>query len=124
MAETTANPALNLYLPWLARHGKAYQNELNEVHISLPERVPFVERDDSIIHICKEGEYLPQIALHYYRNRLADPLLAWEVIAQFQEDPIVDASLPLKAGTVLLIPSVEFVQQVALGDPLHEFPEL
>lgn len=124
MAETTATTNLNLYLPWLARHGQAYQNALGEVHISLPERIPFADRDDVITHVCKEGEYLPQIALHYYKNKLPDPILAWEVLAQCQEDPIVDGSLPLRSGTVLVIPHPDYIEQVALGDPLHEFPEL
>jgi hypothetical protein len=116
--------SLTQYLPWLQRHGEIYQNSADEVHISRPERLPHVQRDDTIVHICKEGERLQDIAVAYYKDAFAEPVDMWEVIAQFQEDPIVDGSVPPGADRVLLIPSAEYVKEVALGDPLHEYPVL
>lgn len=124
MAETTASPALTVYLPWLARHGQAYQNAAGVIHLTLPERLPHVIRDDSVIHVCKGDERLQDIAVYYYRDTYENAVDMWEVIAQFQEDPIVDGSIPLPANRVLEIPSVEYIQEVALGEPLHEYPAI
>jgi hypothetical protein len=119
---TTA--ALTTYLPWLQRHGQIYQNDADELHITVPERVPHVLRDDTVVHICKADERLQDIAVYYYKNSIEAPVDCWEIIAQFQEDPIIDGSVPMEAGRVLLIPSLAYIQEVALGDPLYEYPQL
>jgi len=125
MAETTASANLSLHLPWLARHGQSYQNADGEVHLTLPERLPHEDRDDTITHVCKAGERLYDIAIHYFKDSMGDYAVdCWEIIAQFQEDPIIDGSVLLESNRVLLIPSDEYIQEVALGDPLHEAPLL
>jgi hypothetical protein len=125
MAEITINAALNPDLSWLNRHGDVYQNEDGELHLTLPERLPHQVRDDTFVHPCKEGgEYLLDIAVYYYKNQIANPVDCWEIIAQFQEDPIVDGSVPLPGGTALQIPSIEYIIEVALGEQLRQYPEL
>ena len=119
-----ANAALTTYLPWLSRHARPYQNALGEVHLTVPERLPHMQRDDTVVHICKDGETLQGLAVMYYQNSISNAVDCWEIIAQFQEDPIVDGSVPLGVGRVLLIPSAEYIREVALGDPLHEYPVL
>ena len=124
MAEIVPTAALSIDLPWLARHGQGYQNALGEIHLTLPERLPHVERDDTVTHICKSGERLQDIAVYHYKETYSNAVDMWEIIAQFQEDPIVDGSLLMEAERVLLIPSPEYILEVALGDPLHEYPRL
>jgi len=125
MAEVETSSALSLFLPWLARHGQAYQNADGEVHLTLPERLPYIDRDDTATHVCKAGERLFDIAIHYFKDSMGDYAVdCWEIIAQFQEDPIVDGSVTLPVGLVLLIPSDEYIQEVALGEPLHEYPRV
>lgn len=120
----TADTEFEVVLPWLQRHGRAYVNNAGEIHITLPERLPHVERDDTVVHVCSEGEYLQQIAIQHYKDRIPNAVDCWEIIAQFQEDPIVDGSMPLRANQIILIPSVGYIHEVALGDPLHEVPKL
>ena len=119
-----SNAPLTTYLPWLQRHGRIYQNDLGEIHITVPERVPHIMREDTIVHICKEGEYLQNIALLYFKNDFENAVDMWEIIAQFQEDPIIDGSIPMTQGRILEIPSAEYIKEVALGDPLYEYPVL
>ncbi len=124
MAETTSIPSLSRQLPWLARHGLAYKNANGEIHVSLPERLPHLMDNQTLIHICKDGERLQDIAIFYYKDTLPSPVDYWEVIAQFQEDPILDGSTLLKEGTVLQIPSTGYMQQLIFGDSLSEYPAI
>ena len=124
MAEVELSASLTLTLQWLNRHGQAYKNEQGEIHVTLPERLPHMDRDDTITHVCKRGERLQDLAVHYYKEYFENAVDCWEIIAQFQEDPIVDGSSELQVGRVLAIPSADYIQEVALGDPLHDYPQL
>jgi len=119
-------PFFGINLHGLERHGEPYADEEDRVFVSLPERLPSMERDDSGIHVVQseDGETLMDIAILYYKGLFRNPVDMWEVIAQFQEHTIVDPSVPLSRGTVLLIPSTEYISDVAFGDSLSEFPQL
>jgi hypothetical protein len=119
-------PFFGVNLHGLERHGEAYADENDRVFISLPERVPPMERDDSGVHVVQSdgGETLMDVAILYYKELFQNPVDMAEIIAQFQEHTVVDMSVPLDQGTILLLPSVEFIADVALGDSLSEFPQL
>jgi len=124
MATEGTSPALTAYLPWLSRHGEAYQNAKGETQLTIIERLPSINYDESITHIAKEGENLFDVAVYYYKDHIDNPADCWEIIAESQEDPIVDGSVPLKAGTLLLIPPRSYIQEVALGTSLRDSPPL
>lgn len=115
---------VTLQLAWLNRHGVPYRTDRGEVHLTTPERLPHQQRDDTSIHVCRGGERLIDVAMVHFKDYIDWAADCWEVIAQFQDPPIVDGSVPLPHGTVLQIPSLEYVQEVAFGDPLHEYPVL
>jgi hypothetical protein len=48
----------------------------------------------------------------------------WEVIAQFQPQPIQDASVPVPKGQRVLIPSSEYIEDVLFGEPLSLVPTI
>ena len=114
---------LDIKLHGLLRHGSPYVSEYDgRVHLSLPERLPFVVRDDSRTHVAKGAENCFDLAKLYYNkdSKSADKA---EIIAQFQEDPILDLSTPIQYGRVVIIPSEKYIQFIAYGDSLTEYPE-
>jgi len=124
---TTNNPppeAIAPFVSGLLRHGEAYVNDLGETHISLPERLPHVVDERSVTYICGGAERLHDIVIEHYDGKITDPIDAVEIVAQYQEDPIIDYSLPLHAGRVLLLPPPSYIQDVAYGDSLSEFPKI
>jgi hypothetical protein len=119
----TGDTQLGLYLPRLLRHATAYVNEDGEMHLTLPERVPYVEYEDTETHICT-GEYLHSVVVNHYKNTLLEPLEAVEVVANYQPDPIVDWSVPLEPGRILLLPPAAYFHEVAYGESLTESPDI
>ena len=114
---------LDVHLHGLLRHGSAYVSAYDgRVHLSLPERLPFADRDDTRIHICKGKENCFDLAVSYY-PRAVQPANRAEIIAQCQEDPIMDLTVPIAIGRAILIPSEEYIQFIALGETLTDTPE-
>jgi len=109
----------------LYRHAIFSQQPSGAVIPEMPERLRYVYRDDTRLHVAADGEYLFDIAYAYYRHAFGDDAHdLWEILAQFQPVPIEDPSIALAAGTHVLIPSVAFIREEALGSSLTEFPEL
>ena len=86
--------------------------------VALPEREPlgFRDRADNRSHVVLPEDTLAALAGLYF-----DPLPRacgyWWAIAQFQPEPIVDPTLPLAVGRVLVVPSVAMLESY-LGDEL------
>ena len=120
----TAVDSLNVLLPGLYRHGRAYRNSDGEVHIYLPERLLYLEEYEPATHVCRGGERLQDIAVERYKGLVKDPLDMVDIIAQYQQDKIIDTSIRMRQGTVLLLPSLSYVREVAYGDSLAEFPKI
>lgn len=122
MSETLENVAV--FSSGLYRHAQAFKKEDGTTYYSNPERIPYEERDDTIIHTCYGGEYLWDLANLYYQGVHPVPFDLAEIIAQFQPNPIVDWSVPMIRGREVLIPSVEYIEEVAYGDSLLDQQEL
>lgn len=121
----TTDTGLSLYLAGLARHSYAYKDvATGKVYLALPERLPFQIRDDTDIYICKGGEYLANLAVSAYSNLFMFPIDLVSIIAQFQEEPIIDTSIPLSTRDIILFPSPEYIQEVAYGDSLTDYPKI
>lgn len=76
-------------------------------NLFLTDREPFlfVERSDNRHHVVTEGDTLFSLA-HRYFSPLERPAKFYWVIADFQPDPIIDASLKLEIGKSLVVPSL------------------
>lgn len=111
----------------LSRHAYVYEGTNGELALSVPERLPHLEiinGEFPLVHVCRGGEYLVDLAQMYYREVLSRPVDAWEIIAQFQEDPVTDGFVPLKRGQVVLIPPPAYFSMVVYGESLSEMPEM
>jgi len=115
---------IGIYLQESELHGVAYEADDGKLYVSLPERVPFDGGDDGIPHICTGNENLLDICLAYFRGVYQGPAdKAW-VVAQAQDEPVQDWLVPLPRGTILIIPSIAFNEEVASGDSLSEYPQV
>jgi len=115
---------LSLNLSGLSRHGYAYTGVDGKLYLSLPERLPHEDDSDAVPYTCRGSEYLTDIANAYYAKLFRRPEDVAEVIAEFQEDPIVDLSIPPPQGRVLMLPSPDYIMAIAYGESLSEIPEM
>jgi hypothetical protein len=76
----------------------------------LTDRVPYRFRvfADNRHHVVEQGDSLWSLAAKYFRA-MQRPAGLWWVIADFQPEPIVDPTIRLRIGTVVVIPSVRTV---------------
>lgn len=84
----------------------------------LSDRVPFKFKKtaDNRTHNVVEGDTLFHLA-HTYFSPLDRPSQYFWVIADFQpDDPIIDATLKLQPGTVLVIPSIRMLVEEILNE--------
>lgn len=77
--------------------------------------------EDNRQHTVKDGETLGGLAARYFAP-IDDAALLWWVIADFQPDPIIDPTLLLDTGRVLIIPSVQVLQQQILSPARAQKP--
>ncbi len=78
--------------------------------IQLTDREPFTYRNlsDNVHHTVLEGENLFNLAARYF-DGVDSPAQLWWVIADFQPDPILDPTIALIPGQVVVIPSLRTV---------------
>ncbi len=77
----------------------------------LDEREPFRYRDepDNRFHTAKDGDSWWGIAHSYFPSFPRSAGLWW-VVAEFQPDNIVDPTIAIKGGTVIVVPSERLVR--------------
>lgn len=83
----------------------------------LTERVPYGYREltDNRQHTVAEGDTLFNLAGRYFVG-IPRPAGLWWVIADFQPDPILDPTIQLTVGSIVVIPSIRTVQQDILNE--------
>jgi hypothetical protein len=112
-------PAASIY-----RHANPVQLDDNSVVYRLPERMPFVDDEDVILHIATGNDYLWDISQAHWGSIRPDAFDLWEVIADYQPDPIQDRSVRIPRGKEIFLPSVDYLDEVYEGDPLTDVPEM
>lgn len=75
-----------------------------------PEPFPYAPFSDNRQHVVVDGDTLWNLAARYF-TPLPKANDLWWIIADFQPDPIVDPTLVLEAGRVIIIPSIQTVQE-------------
>ena len=83
----------------------------------LSEAVPYAYRDlpDNIQHSVKEGDTLFNLAGRYYAS-MPRGAGFWWAIAQFQPNPIIDPTVRLTPGSVVVVPSLATLQNEILNE--------
>lgn len=99
----------------MEQYDMCYEKEIDGKLRILPDApFRFQEFDDTIKHICSDGETLWEIAAKYYHKRGLPRASMWYMwIANFQPEPIVDPTLKMKGGKVLYIPSPRVIRNYA-----------
>lgn len=82
----------------------------------------FQSLPDNVQHVCIDGDTLQGLARRYFAP-IPDAALLWWIIADFQPDPIIDATIALVAGQTLVIPSLRTVQQAIFSPTRAQVPE-
>jgi len=112
-------------LPGFARHGRVYLKEATGVlHLTLPERLPYLDIPGVVQHVSSGSDTVYHLASRYYRRFYRDPVSRALAIQQFQPFPILDPLEPIPAGRTVLIPPIDYIETVGLGDSLAEYPQL
>jgi len=85
--------------------------------IQLTDREPFVFKNlpDNIEHTVLEGENLFNLASRYF-DGVERAAQLWWVIADFQPDPIIDPTITIKPGSILIIPSLRTVMESVFNE--------
>ncbi len=88
----------------------------------LSDRVPFRFRDlpDNISHEVGDGDSLFTIANKLFEGFTDRPAGLWWIIADFQPDPILDPTLVLDTGRVIIVPSERTVREEILNPKRRE----
>lgn len=99
------------------RFSLAFKDDAEDTHLYLSEAVPYAYRDlpDNIQHNVKEGDTLFNLAGRYYVG-MPRPAGFWWAIAQFQPDPILDPTVKLSPGSVVVVPSLATLQNEILNE--------
>lgn len=87
----------------------------------LTERVPYRYRDfaDNERHTVSQGDTLFSLAAYYFAGS-ESPSLLWWIIADFQPNPIIDPTIALQPGQVLVIPSLRTVIEEVFSDARYD----
>lgn len=83
----------------------------------LNDREPFRYRTlpDNVSHRVVEGDTLFTLAARYYAA-FPRPAGLWWVIADFQPDPILDPTVALAPGSIVVVPSAHTVTEQILSE--------
>jgi len=91
------------------------------VYLSDRNRFRYVSRSDNIRHEVKEGDTLHTLAARFYAGMTQDlgtsrfqiwsPAQLWWVIADYQIEPIVDPTIRLVPGSIIVAPSRRTVRE-------------
>lgn len=90
----------------------------------LTDRTPYGYRDlpDNREHVVREGDTLWGLAALYFSG-VERPAGLWWVIADFQPDPVVDPTVALVPGSIVVVPSLATLQTRVLAEARRAAPE-
>lgn len=94
---------------------RSYLDDSDHLVLTEPEPFRFRPFADNALHLVSDGETVFTLAGHYYGS-IPRGCGLWWVIADFQPDPIHDPTRKLRAGSVLVIPSIRTLFENIFSD--------
>lgn len=90
----------------------------------LTERTPYGYRGlpDNRQHVVQEGDTLHSLAALYFAG-VERPAGLWWAVADYQPEPVVDPTLALVPGSVVVVPSLQTLQTRILNEARRRLPE-
>lgn len=82
--------------------------------LEVPDALRFTNEVDNVPHTVGPSDTLQILAYRHYKG-FPNSAQLWRAIAEFND--IIDATLPLKQGRLLIIPSERWVREVFLAPP-------
>ena len=94
----------------------------NDDRLYLTTREPYRYQPfpDNIQHSVRQGETLEKIANRYYRGFIDNAAQLWWVLADFQPEPIIDPTLELEAGSIIVVPSIRTLTEEVFNELRRE----
>jgi len=94
-----------------SRYRQATEEVDSEGRLVLSERVPLVysDREDNISYVTREGDTWQSIAQAYYSGISSRACGLYWVVMDYQVPRVVDPTLRIEPGTVVVLPSPETV---------------
>ncbi|MCP4573341.1 MAG: hypothetical protein GY838_13380 [bacterium] len=75
----------------------------------------YADRDDNIVHTATEGDTWFTLAQMYYWMISTRACGLWWIACDFQPVPVVDPTLAIPGGKIILLPSAATVRSEILG---------
>lgn len=94
---------------------RSFLDDSDHLVLTEPEPFRFVPYDDNTLHVVSDGETVFNLAGRYFSSIPRGAGLWW-VIADFQPSPIHDPTRKLRAGSLLVIPSIRTVLEEVFGE--------
>lgn len=84
------------------------------IEIDLRPRLEYDPGEDDIAHVVTVGDTLHSLAATYFAG-MPNPETLWWIIADYQPEPIIDPTISLTPGDIIVIPSRSAVQGALIG---------
>lgn len=97
-----------------------YRNTNGVLYLDERERFGYRNETDNSYHTVKDGDTLWGVA-HLYFQGMRRPGGLWWVIAEFQPTPIIDPTIRLQAGAILVIPSQRLIKNELFSEDRRKF---
>lgn len=94
---------------------RAILDDSEHLVLTEPEPFRFVSFSDNSLHVVSDGDTVFTLAGKYF-SELPRAAGLWWVIADFQPEPIHDPTRKLRAGSLLVIPSLRTVIEEVFGE--------
>lgn len=80
-------------------------------YLATQESAFFIDDSENEMHIVKLGDTLESIAHQYFKGFPNSAQLFW-IIGEYQPTPILDPTLKLKVGSLIIIPAQSIVYEL------------
>jgi len=100
------------------RYCQQLTDENGVAYLSEREPLKYEKQSDNRFHTVMEGDTWWGLA-HRYFSSFQNKSRLWWIIAEFQPTPVIDPTLKLVAGSVVVVPSERYVRQVVFGAGQH-----